>query len=130
MEDGRIKKSQITTSGVATGTTANGWLARLNRNIPQYGAWCVNVSGGSRSERNYDQYIQIDLVNLSVITSIATQGGIGGKFVGDYKISYRKHSHSDWIFYREKDQSLNEAKVDICTKFNSVICLWCLNMEQ
>ena len=113
MEDGRIQDSQITTSGVASGsgTRAYGWQARLNKNISSYGAWCVNTSGGSGKYKKYDQYIQINLMNLSVITSIATQGGMGGKFVPDYKISYSEDSLSDWIFCRAIDQTSDEAKV-------------------
>ena len=116
MEDGRIKNSQITTSGVAHRTTAYGWQARLNKNIASYGAWCVDASGGSQNYRNYDQYIQIDLVNLTTITRIATQGGVRVSFVRDYKISYWKGTHSNWIFYREEDQTLYEAKVDMYKK--------------
>ena len=115
MEDGRIKDSQITTTGVASGTTAYGWLARLNRHIGSYGVWCGNINGGSENHRNYDQYIQIDLLNLTTIKGIATQGrGYNGatEHVKDYKISY-SHDGIDWTFYREKDQSSNEAKVDM-----------------
>ena len=117
MEDGRIKDSQITTSGVAR--SAYGWQARLNRNIPKYGAWCAYVNGGSRSERNYDQYIQIDLVTMTTITGIATQGREhrgGTEYVEDYKISYSKDS-LNWIFYKEKDlMSTNKTKVSIMIK--------------
>ena len=119
MEDGRIKDSQITTSGVAGGTTARGWQARLNMNIPKYGAWCVNVSGGLKKYKNYDQYIQIDLVNLMTITGIATQGRSKGKeHVKEYKISYSK-DNLNWIFYKEKDlMSTNKTKVNIMIKDN------------
>ena len=121
MEDGRIKDSQITISGIARGTTAYGWLARLNRNTTLYGAWCVNVSAESRSDRNYDQYIQIDLLNLTTITGIATQGreyGGGTEYVKDYKISYSKDS-LNWIFYKEEDlMSTKKTKVNIMIKDN------------
>ena len=72
MEDGRIKDSQITTSSVLKGRTPYGWLARLNQNVPQWDAWCPENSGGKINERNYDQYIQINLLNLTKITGIAT----------------------------------------------------------
>ena len=115
MEDGRIKDSQITTSGVARGTISYGWQARLNKNIPSYGAWCVNVNIGSKKYRNYGQYIQINLVNLTTITGIATQGrhpSRGIEHVTNYKISYSKDSRK-WIFFGEKGQSSNEAKVSV-----------------
>ena len=114
MEDGRIKDSQITTTGVAKGTAAYGWQARLNRNIPKCAAWCVNVSGGSTKYSNYDQHIKIDLVKLTVITAIAIQPRHpckGTEYVKDFKISYRKDTRSYWTFCREKEQSPNEAKI-------------------
>ena len=111
MEDRTIKDSQITTSSIRY--TAYGWQARLRQNIPNWGAWCVEISGGSKIKRNYDQYIQIDLLKLTNITRIATQGrehAGGRQYVEDYKISYSNYSHN-WIFYREKDQAANETKV-------------------
>ncbi len=115
MADRTIKDSQITTSGVLKGSTANGWQARLRQNIPAWGAWCVDVSRGSKTERNYDQYIEIDLLKLTKITRIATQGREytrGQEYVEDYKISYSEDS-LHWIFYRARDQALNEPKVDM-----------------
>ena len=111
MADRTIKDSQITTSSFVR--TAYGWQARLHQNIPDWGAWCANVSGGSSIERNYDQYIQIDLLKLTKITGIATQGrkhNRGTEYVKDYKISYSKNS-LNWIFYEGNDQVSNEAKV-------------------
>ena len=103
MEDGRIKNSQITTTGYIR--SAYGWQARLNKNIPKWGAWCVNTSGGMIKRKNYDQYIMIDLLNLTKITGIATQGrqrNRGNEWVKDYKLSY-KRDDGVWDFYREKD---------------------------
>ena len=104
MADGRIKDSQITVTSVIG--TAYGGQARLRQNIPDWGAWCANVSGGKMIENNYDQYIEIDLLNLTKITRIATQGreyNGGREIVKDYKISYRKDG-GQWHFYRRKDQ--------------------------
>ena len=109
MEDGRIKDSQITTSSVLEGGTPYGGQARLNHNIPAWGGWCPDITGGKRSEKNYDQYIQIDLLNLTKITGIATQGRefFGGiEYVRDYKISYRTEDGGVWDFYRGKDQTV------------------------
>ena len=110
MADGTIKNSQITTSSVLR--TAYGWQARLRQNIPVWGAWCV--ARALSMGWNYDQYIEIDLLKLTKITGIATQGRKynGGKdYVKNYKISYSEDS-LNWIFYREKDQAANETKVD------------------
>ena len=109
MEDGRIKDSQITASSVLKERSPHPWLARLNRNIPQWGAWCPDITGGNRTEKNYDQYIQIDLVNLTKITGIATQGRSysgGREYAKDYKISYIRDG-GIWNFYQEKNKTVN-----------------------
>ena len=108
MYDGRIRDSQFTASSVIKGKSPFPWLARLNRNIPTWGGWCPDYTGGKITEKNYDQYIQIDLVNLTKITSIATQGRSysgGREYVEDYKISYRRDGGL-WIFYQGKDQTV------------------------
>ena len=115
MEGFRIKDSQITTSSVLKGTTAYGWQARLNQNIGDWGAWCPDGSSGKITERNYDQYIQIDLLNLTKITRIATQGRELSKkmeYVKDYKISYRRDG-GVWYFYRENDETVKVNLIDI-----------------
>ena len=108
MEDFSIKDSQITASSVIKGRSPHPWLARLQRNIPQWGAWCPDITGGKITPKNYDQYIQIDLVNLTKITGIATQGRShsgGREYARDYKISYRRDD-GIWYFYRGKDQTV------------------------
>ena len=115
MEDDRIKDSQITASSVLKDRTPHPWLARLNRNIPQWGAWCLDSTGGKITEKNYDQYIQIDLLNLTKVTGIATQGRShsGGKeYAKGYKISYRRDGRI-WGFYREKDQTVKVNFINI-----------------
>ena len=113
MNDGRIKDSQITESSVLKGARATGRQARLRKNISPLGAWCPDVSGGSSTGKNYDQYIEIDLVNLTNITRIATQGRelSGGKeYVKDYKISYSMYGQN-WHNYR--DFPSNKVKVGL-----------------
>jgi hypothetical protein len=114
MADGRIKDSQITVSSVIK--TAYGWKARLRQNIPDWGAWCPDVSGGKIRGKNYDQYIEIDLLNLTKVTRIATQGreyNEGIEWVKDYKIQYRKDG-GVWYFYKGKDQAV---KVNLIKMF-------------
>ena len=119
MEDGRIKDSQITASSVLKGKSPFPRLARLNRNIPQWGAWCPDRTGGKRTEKNYDQYIQVDLLNLTKITGIATQGRSyrGGRSCArDYKISYRRDG-GIWYFYGGKNQTVKVNFIDILNLF-------------
>ena len=116
MADGRIKNSQITVTGFHR--TAYGGQARLHQNIREWGAWCVNVSRGSTYFRNYDQHIEIDLLNLTKITGIATQGreyNEGTEKVEDYKLSYRRDVRDYWHFYPGKDQ---DAKVNLIKMFH------------
>ena len=115
MEDGRIKDSQIINSSVLQERTPYGWQARLKQNILKWGAWCPDNTGGKMNEKNYDQYIQIDLLNLTKITGIATQGREyrnGREYVRDYKISYRRDGGA-WYFYRGKDQTVKVNLIDI-----------------
>ena len=119
MEDGRIKDSQITASSVLKDRTTYPWLARLNRNIPAWGAWCPDITGGNRTEKNYDQYIEIDLLNLTKITGIATQGrsySRGMQYAEDYKISYRRDG-GIWYFYGGKDQTVKVNFINILNLF-------------
>ena len=129
MEDGRIKDSQITTSSVLKERTPYGWQARLNQNILQWGAWCPDISGGNKNKRNYDQYIQIDLLNLTKITAIATQGrqySGGREYVRDYKISYKRDGGA-WNFYQEKDQTVKVDLIDFLNWyvriFKTLLCI-------
>jgi hypothetical protein len=115
MEDGRIKDSQINVTSFIR--TAYGKQARLRRNMPYWGAWCPNMTGMSMREGNYDQYIQIDLLNLTKITRIATQGreyNRGREWAKDYKLSYRKDGAA-WHYYQEKDE---DAKVNLIKMFH------------
>ena len=107
MEDGRIKDSQIKSTGVIKNRSPFGWQARLNRNIPHWGGGCPDVSGGKMTGKNYDQYIQIDLLNLTKITGIATQGrsySNGREFAKDFKISCSKDGEM-WSNYGENFQT-------------------------
>ena len=112
MEDGRIKDSQITNSSVFKGRSSYVWQARLNHSIPPWDGWCPDTSGstsgGKINGKNYDQYIQIDLLTLTKITRIATQGReylVGREYARDYIVSYRRDG-GVWNFYREKDQTV------------------------
>ena len=119
MEDGRIKDSQITASSVIKGKSPHPWQARLNRNISGWGAWCPDYTGGKIFEKSYDQYIQIDLLNLTKVTGIATQGRShsgGRQYAKDYKISYRRDG-GIWYFYGGKNQTVKVNFIDILNLF-------------
>ena len=123
MADGRIKDSQITTSSILKGRSTHGWQARLNQNIPPWGAWCPDNSGGKKNENNYDQYIQIDLLNLTKITGIATQGRAsfnGREHAKDYKISCRRDG-GVWNFYRGKDQTVKVYLIDFLNWYVRIV---------
>jgi hypothetical protein len=115
MEDGRVKDSQINVTSFIRG--AYGEQARLHQNIQHWGAWCPDKTGGSMRKGNYDQYIEIDLLNLTKITGIATQGreyNGGIEKVENYKLSYRKDGGA-WHYYPGKDQ---DVKVNLIKMFH------------
>jgi hypothetical protein len=71
------------------------------------------VSGGKI--RGHDQYIEIDFLNLTKITGIATHGreyNGGRETVENYAISYRKDG-GEWHFYRGIDQSVKVNLIKI-----------------
>ena len=121
MEDGRIKDSQINVTSFIR--TAYGEKARLRQNIQPWGAWCPDITEPSMREGNYDQYIQIDLLNPTKITGIATQGreyDQGTEKAENYKLSYRKDG-GEWHFYQGKDQTV---KVNLIFPINLKDVSW------
>ena len=119
MENCCIKDSQITASSVHKDSNGRAtlypWLARLNKNDSPSGGWCPEYKGGKKkSEKNYDQYIQIDLLNLTKITGIATQGrdflGKGAEYTKDYKISHSRDGEK-WNFYGGKTVKVNLIEI-------------------
>ena len=115
MESGKINDSQITVSSVRPGTTASGEQARLRRNIPDWGAWCFDTSGGLESELRSDQFIQVDLLSLKNITEIATQGreyNGGTQLVWRYIVSYSRDGRT-WNYYKDDGarDTFNGARV-------------------
>lgn len=107
MGNRRIRNSQITTSGG-------------RKNITLSDAWCPDIRQGSKTKKNYDQSIQIDLLKVTNITGIATQrrmysGGL--EYLADYKISYKRVG-GGWKFYQGKGQTVEVNFIEI--KFRMV----------
>nr|CAB3236729.1 epithelial discoidin domain-containing receptor 1 [Phallusia mammillata] len=107
MQDMRILDSALSaTSSHALGTGPK--YARLNRDEGD-GAWCPS---GVVSPNSETEYIQIKLPQLSVISTIATQGrfgaGSGREFVRTYKFNYSRDGQNwkQWSNY----QGLNLMK--------------------
>ena len=111
MENEKIKNSQITVSSTFHRINS-GKSARLHRNILDWGAWCPNITTAGKENIYYDEYIQIDLLHLTTITKVATQGREfrgGLEFVKTYQISY-SYDNKNWMYYREKS---SDVKVNI-----------------
>ena len=112
MENKTIKDSQITVSSIFDKLNS-GKTARLRTNILNWGAWCPNITNAEKENIYYDEYIQIDLLHLTTITKVATQGRelAGGKqFVETYQISY-SYDNRKWMYYRENsDVKVNMVK--------------------
>ena len=112
MENKTIKDSQITVSSIFDKLNS-GKTARLRTNILNWGAWCPNITNAEKENIYYDEYIQIDLLHLTTITKVATQGRefLGGReFVKTYQISY-SYDNRKWMYYRENsDVKVNMVK--------------------
>ena len=129
MENKTIKDSQITVSSIFDKLNS-GKTARLRTNILNWGAWCPNITNAEKENIYYDEYIQIDLLHLTTITKVATQGRelAGGKqFVETYQISY-SYDNRKWMYYREKssDVKVNMVKTghDV---FHSIVSIHVYN---
>ena len=112
MENKTIKDSQITVSSIFFSSNS-GKSARLRKIIPLWGAWCPNITNAEKEKIYYDEYIKIDLLHLTTITKVATQGRefLGGReFVKTYQISY-SYDNRKWMYYRENsDVKVNMVK--------------------
>lgn len=72
------------------------------------------------SSNNYNQYLQIDLAERKLITSVATQGYRGsGQFVIDYHIEYSNDANTFTAIVND----LGESRVSIC-RFESCRTLY------
>ncbi len=102
MEDRRIHDNQI---------TAKSWLyfdkrdsryyrpyfARLNYNELS-GGWC-----SADFAKHPGQYIEVDLLDNTLVTAIATQGRHGGQeWVQSFQIEYQRNNESSFRKYEEK----------------------------
>ena len=128
MENKTIKDSQITVSSIFDKLNS-GKTARLRTNILNWGAWCPNITNAEKENIYYDEYIQIDLLHLTTITKVATQGRefLGGReFVKTYQISY-SYDNRKWMYYRENsDVKVNMVKTghDV---FHSIVSIHVYN---
>jgi len=81
MEDQRIMDSQITASSIYH-VQLSPWIGRLNLILEQ-GAWVPAVT-------TRGQFLQIDLLNITAIFKVATQGRAISKvqYVSSYSLQY------------------------------------------
>ena len=115
MQNGKINNSAIT-SPSNSAPTVRAWQARLNRNIPTWGAWCPNQTDSPKGPMIFKKYIQIDLSTLKMITKVATQGreyNNGREHTKIYRISYSDDDHF-WQHYKtENGEKVMYANTDI-----------------
>ncbi|KXJ18143.1 Coagulation factor V [Exaiptasia diaphana] len=106
MEDGRIKDAQITASSYA-------FSDRNTQHHPKYGRLhkresATHIGAWASGDKKYDEYIQVDLGSVKVITMVATQGRPGcclswqRQWVTKYAVSYSDDAHA-WKDYLTSD---------------------------
>ncbi|KJH42882.1 f5/8 type C domain protein [Dictyocaulus viviparus] len=100
MESGAIRDSQITASSSFDRQSVGPQNSRIRTEIAS-GAWCPKPQIHSNSY----EFLQIDLENVYIVTSVETQGrygnGTGREYVSEYMIDYLRPG-SKWIRYRNR----------------------------
>lgn len=80
------------------------------------GGWCPK----QQVERGVREYLQVDLVDVHVVTGVQTQGrydrGRGQEYVEEYTVEYWRPEMPEWREYRRWDgrQVNNKIKCIIC----------------
>ncbi|XP_038060228.1 EGF-like repeat and discoidin I-like domain-containing protein 3 [Patiria miniata] len=82
MEDGTIQGDRITASG--SYTCCRAYYGRLNHD-----------KGWTTSSGEANPWIEVDLVQSTVVTGVTTQGDGSDSFVTAYKVAYKKQPSSD-----------------------------------
>lgn len=102
MESGAISNGQMSVSSqynVHTGASR----ARLNLR-EGVGGWLTLI-------RDANQWLQVDLGNLTTVTGVATQGRFDlGHWVTSYSLQYSDDG-DNFQYYKEQGQSENKVKV-------------------
>ena len=95
LEDKRIPDSAFTASS-SVDSNHRPSLARLNilNNESDVGAWCPKI-------KSVNQWLQIDLAEVTAVTKVATQGRYNSEDrVKTYKLSYSVDG-THWIWYKQ-----------------------------
>ncbi|XP_022788183.1 cubilin-like isoform X2 [Stylophora pistillata] len=107
LEDGRVKNSQLSASSYYTLQLGQGQLHLSPRHgrVRNAYSWC---SQAQTPNRIVDEYLQIDLIKLTEITAITTQGYHLGTeymgFVSSYRLQYT-YDGNHWISYMDNTKN-------------------------
>ncbi|XP_076351976.1 discoidin domain-containing receptor 2-like isoform X4 [Tachypleus tridentatus] len=100
MKSGDIRDEDITASS-SYNDAVGPWTARLEQEVNS-GAWCPS----KQIHKDTQEYLEINLRTLHVITQVATQGrfgnGQGQEFAEHYKLEYWRPGVHHWILYRNR----------------------------
>ncbi|XP_055955868.1 discoidin domain-containing receptor 2 isoform X2 [Patella vulgata] len=101
MQSGLLKDEQLTASSSYNKAEVGPENARI-RTEQKGGAWCPKET----ITKDTYEYIQIDLVNLTVITKVETQGrfgyGQGQEYATAYLLEYQREDGGNWIRFRNR----------------------------
>ncbi|XP_074653908.1 discoidin domain-containing receptor 2-like isoform X2 [Tubulanus polymorphus] len=106
MQSHEIPDEAITSSSSYDDASVGPSNARIRTEI-NGGAWCPKPTIDVKSE----EWLEIDLGRLMVITMVETQGrfgnGQGQEYTEQYLLRYKREKHTDWItFHNRKGQSI------------------------
>ena len=101
MQSGEIPDDAVSASSSFDINTVGPKYSRI-RTETNGGAWCPK----SQIHVNSYEYLEIDLNNLTVITSVETQGrfgnGLGQEYAEYYIIEYKREDDKNWIRYHNR----------------------------
>lgn len=125
MQSGAIKNEQLSASSTYNDQSVGPKFARFNRD-ESGGAWCPQPQ--VNQENSGSEWIQVNLTDRYVITTVATQGrfgnGNGREYLEEYFIEYSRDFGSTWTKWRNsKGQTHLKGNNDTYSNVTSVLDL-------
>ncbi|XP_038060752.1 lactadherin-like [Patiria miniata] len=119
-EEGAGKKLVCTTEcsspkplGMEDGTIQDDRITASSKHKTQYSAWKARLNNNNRwipSRNDTHRWIEVDLVESTVVTGVITQGWQPApekpRYVKKYKVSYQKQPSSDYEYVKDNNGNI------------------------
>jgi discoidin domain receptor family protein 2 len=112
MQSGEIPDESLSASSSFDVNTVGPKYSRI-RTETNGGAWCPK----SQIHANSYEYLEINLNNLTVITSVETQGrfgnGLGQEYAEYYILEYKRDDDKNWIRYHNRQSETVKSFLNV-----------------